>query len=201
MPNAQLPNHWWTLSEQQIQNTLAVDYDNGLSTEQARKHRVSYGANAITESKPASIATLLLEGVKEPMMVLLLSIAALSLIFGETVEAAVMIFVVAVYVSVEFVNKLRTDRTMARLRELTQPTTKVIREGRMQEIPTTEAVVGDLIIVSAGVRIPADAKLIESSGRARRPYWPFCFELPRFFRCGERGYFYRGLFLAKAAQA
>jgi len=48
------------------------------------------------------------------MMVLLLSIAALSVVFGETIEAAVMIFVVAAYISVEFVNKLRTDRTMTR---------------------------------------------------------------------------------------
>ena len=162
--NRSLSSHWWTLSQRQIQKTLAIDYENGLSVEQARRHQASYGTNTITELKPTSITALLLEGIREPMMILLLSIAALSLIFGETVEAAVMIFVVAAYISVEFVNKLRTDRTMARLRELTQPTTKVIREGKDQEIPTTDVVVGDLIIVSAGVRIPADGRLVESSG-------------------------------------
>ncbi len=162
--NAQLPSHWWTLTQQQIQKIFAVDYESGLSAEQVGRHLVSFGTNAITELKPTSVIALLLEGIKEPMMVLLLSVAALSLVFGENVEAAVMIFVVIAYVSVEFVNKLRTDRTMARLRELTQPTTKVIREGRVEEIPTTDVVVGDLIIISAGVRIPADARLIESSG-------------------------------------
>jgi Ca2+-transporting ATPase len=161
---AGLPSHWWAFSTQQIRDILALDYSSGLSAEQARKHGAIYGTNAITELKRTSVIALLLEGVKEPMMVLLLSIAALSVVFGETIEAAVMIFVVAAYVSVEFANKLRTDRTMARLRELTQPTTNVIREGRMQEIPTVDVVVGDVIVVSAGVRVPADARLIESSG-------------------------------------
>lgn len=159
-----LSSHWWTLSGRQIQEILEVDYRSGLSAEQVRKHRASYGTNALVELKRASIIALMLEGIKEPMMVLLLSVAVLSFIFGESVEAFVMIFVVVAYVSVEFVNKLRTDRTMARLRELTQPTTKVIREDRVQEIPTADVVVGDLIIVSAGVRIPADARLVESSG-------------------------------------
>jgi len=75
----------------------------------SQKNRVSYGTNAITELKRTSIIALLLEGVREPMMVLLFSIAALSVIFGEIVEAAVMIFVVATYIFVEFINKLRTD--------------------------------------------------------------------------------------------
>lgn len=164
MHNAQLPGHWWTLSQQQIQKSLAVDYESGLSAEQVRRHQASYGRNVIIELKPTSVIALLLEGIEEPMMVLLLSVAGLSVIFGEIVEAAVMIFVVIAYVSVEFANKLRTDRTMARLRELTQPTTRVIREGRAEEIPTADVAVGDLIIVSAGVRIPADARLVDSSG-------------------------------------
>jgi len=161
---ARFPSHWWTLSGTQIQDIFSVDYEGGLSAEQIRKSRASYGTNAMVELKRTSVIALLLEGVKEPMMLLLLTVAALSLVFGETIEAAVMIFVVIAYVSVEFVNKLRTDRTMARLRELAQNTTKVVREGRVQEIPTADVVVGDLIIVSAGVRIPADARLVESRG-------------------------------------
>jgi len=114
MHNAPLPSQWWALSEQKIREILTLDYSNGLSTEKARKHQVSYGTNAIAELKRISVIALLLEGITQPMMVLLLSIAALSVVFGETIEAAVMIFVVAAYISVEFVNKLRTDRTMTR---------------------------------------------------------------------------------------
>lgn len=162
--NLHLFSHWWTLSAQQIQEVFSIDYERGLAAEQIGKSRASYGINSIMEVKRTSTIALLLEGIKEPMMLVLLSVATLSLVFGETIEAAVMVFVVMAYVSVEFVNKHRTDRTMARLSELAQHTTKVIREGRLQEIPTMDVVVGDLIIVSAGVRIPADARLVESSG-------------------------------------
>ncbi len=156
--------YWWALPKQKILETLNVDPKNGLSIEQVQDHRVIFGINVLKELKPTSIWRLVLEGIRQPMMVLLLSIAAISFIFRELVEGVVMIFVVAAYISIEFINKFRSDRTMARLRELTQPTTKVIREGKEQEISTTDVVVGDLIILSTGVRIAVDARLIESSG-------------------------------------
>lgn len=158
------PPYWWALPKEKILETLNVDPENGLSIKQIQEHRATFGSNVLMELKPTSVWRLVLEGIRQPMMALLLSIAAISFIFREAVEGVVMIFVVAAYISVEFINKFRSDRTMARLRELTQPTTKVIRAGKEQEIPTTDVVVGDLIILSTGVRIAADARLIESSG-------------------------------------
>jgi Ca2+-transporting ATPase len=154
----------WTFPKEKILEILKVDVRNGLPVERIHEQRAIFGTNIMEELKPSSIWTLLFEGVKQPMMVLLLSIAAISFAFGKLVEGAVMLFVVAAYVSVEFINKSRSDRTMARLRELTQPTTKVIREGKEKEIPTSDVVVGDLVILSSGVRIAADARLLESSG-------------------------------------
>ena len=156
--------YWWALPKEKILKVLKVDPENGLVIERVQEYRAAFGANTMEELKPTSTWTLLLESVKQPMMILLLSIAAISLVFGELIEAVVMLFVVATYVSVEFINKHRSDRTMARLRELTQPTAKVIREGKEQEIPTSDVVVGDLIILSSGVRVAADARLMESSG-------------------------------------
>src|SRR5574340_897774 len=129
---------WWALPKEYLIKSLSVDTEQGLLKEQIDSHRRSFGANTLEEIKPARIGELILDGVKEPMMILLLSIAALSLLFGKPAEAIVMVFVVAAYISVEFINKFRTDRTTARLRELTQPMTKVIREGRIQEIHTSD---------------------------------------------------------------
>jgi len=162
--NPSMINRWWTLQKEEISEILKVDFEKGLSKAQVKEYRTIFGANALIELKRTSNIALLFEGVRQPMMILLLSIAAISFIFGETVEAVVMILVVGAYVSVEFINKSRADHTMAHLRELTQPTTKVIREEEEQEIPTTDVVVADLVILSTGVRIPADARLIKSSG-------------------------------------
>lgn len=155
--------YWWSLPKEKILEILKVDFQRGLPIERIQEQRTAFGMNIMKELKPASFWVLFLEGVKQPMIVLLLSIAAISFLFRELVEAVVMLFVVVAYISVEFVNKLRSDRTMARLRELTQPTTKVIREGRAREIPTSDVVVGDLIILSSGARVAADARLIDSS--------------------------------------
>ena len=155
--------YWWTQPRERLLETLKTDKTKGLAKERILEQRSIYGSNLLQELKPTGVPTLIIEGIKQHMMILLISIAIVSLAFGELLEASVMIFVVAAYISVEFINKLRTDRTMARLRELTQPTTKVIRDGEPQEVPTSELVVGDLIIVTSGVRVPADARLIQAS--------------------------------------
>lgn len=65
-----------------------ADPKNGLTIEKVKGNRAVFGANIMRELKPKSILSLVLEGVKEPMMVLLLSIAAISFIFGEPVKGS-----------------------------------------------------------------------------------------------------------------
>jgi P-type Ca2+ transporter type 2C len=98
------------------------------------------------------------------MIVVLLSIAGISLALGQTREAIVMGVVVAIYVAVHLLNKARSDRTMAKLREVQAPKTLVLREGEKQEIDFKNVVVGDVLPLRAGGRIPADARLISSVG-------------------------------------
>lgn len=159
-----VPSHWWSDSQDSLFEALQVDPSRGLSDDQVQGRRESFGANILEEIRPAGVWTLILDGVKEPMMIVLLSIAGLSLAFGKPVEAFVMIFVVAAYIAVEFLNKFRTDRIMTRLRELTQPATSVLRNGTTQEVPTPDVVTGDIVLLSEGMRVPADIRLIESHG-------------------------------------
>jgi Ca2+-transporting ATPase len=162
--NNEMPKFWWSIPIKQLTNFFHVDTKHGLNERHIEESRSQYGSNALVASKPMSIATLILEGVKEPMMILLLSVAGLSFIFGKLIEAFAMIFVVAAYILVEFINKYRTDRIMMRLKNLAAPTTRVIREGKEQTIPTKDIVVGDILILSQGALIPADARLLTSNG-------------------------------------
>lgn len=95
-------------------------------------------------------------------MLLLISVGILSLLFGNVIEAAFMVFIVGAYIFVESLHTRRSDRIMAKLRELTQPRTKVVRQGIIVDIPTTDIVVGDIIILTEGTRVPADIRLLES---------------------------------------
>src|SRR3990167_11323961 len=155
---------WWTIPQSSILTMFSSDATNGLSSETVEKSRDTFGANTIDEVKPTGALELILDGVREPMMIVLLSIGALSFVFGKAGEAVVMVFVVAAYIAVEFVNKYRTDRTMTQLRKLTSLSAQIIRDGKRQEIATAEIVCGDIIVLTEGSRIPADARLVESFG-------------------------------------
>lgn len=157
-------SEWWTCSISNLAIFYNTDIKTGFSEIQVQKNAEKFGKNTFTELKPASAFSLLIEGIKSPMMLLLLSIAALSLIFSEYLEAAVMIFVVLAYVFIELINKARTDHTLKQLKALAQPTLTVIRGGNKSEISSSELVVGDLIVLSSGVRVPADGRIIESKG-------------------------------------
>lgn len=155
---------WWSRSLSSIISMLAVNINGGLDTKQVKFYRDQYGPNSITSIAPTSILDLLIEGIKEPMMILLLSIAGLSLFFGQLKEAIAMIFVVASYIAIECINKYRADSTMAQLKALTEPETRVIRNGSITTIKTEDVVIGDIVILTEGMIVPADLRLIEALG-------------------------------------
>lgn len=154
--------HWWSASQDKIISLLKVNPKTGLSHAQVQKMRSLYGANTFGEYHPKTILALIVEGIKEPMMLLLLSIAVISLLFGKFGEAFAMIFVVAAYIAVELINKYRTDRIMVKLKGLAKPMSKVIRDGQAVEVPARDLVVGDILVLSEGVVVPADARLLTS---------------------------------------
>ena len=98
------------------------------------------------------------------MIVLLLSISIISLIFGQVGQAVAMLFVVIIYILVELINKFRTSSIMTQLKTISMPTSKVLRAGKQIEIKTNEIVIGDILILTEGVFVPADARLLTSCG-------------------------------------
>ena len=159
-----IPDQWWSVPAQELIETFAIDPSQGLSEPQVTKSRAQFGSNRMQERGPTSLWTLLWESIKSPMMLVLLSIAGISLALGQTREAIVMVVVVAIYVGVHLLNKARSDRTMAKLREVQAPRTIVLREGQQREIDFQDVVVGDILPLRAGSRVPADGRLLDSAG-------------------------------------
>ncbi|MFA5074801.1 MAG: cation-transporting P-type ATPase [Candidatus Babeliales bacterium] len=114
--------------------------------------------------KPKTILSLIFESIQEPMIILLLSIAVIAILFNKLALAFTMIFVVFAYIAVEAINKFRTDRTMTKLKNLTRPTAKIIRNNKECEIKIEEIIPGDIIVLSSGTIVSADAKLLSSFG-------------------------------------
>ena len=143
----------------------------GLSEEQVETLRETYGENKITKAKEDSIWKKIYESIINPFTVILLGIAVVSLFTnvilakpGEADPTTSIIIVVLVIVSgaIRFVQEMKSDKAASNLSNLIVNTATVIRDGEQKEVPIEDLVVGDIIKLSAGDMLPADALLIET---------------------------------------
>ena len=131
------------------------------SVEAARRLRVE-GANSLPAARSRNTLAIALEVVREPMFLLLLGGAAIYLVLGDVREALVLAVSVLVVMGITIVQERRTERALEALRDLSSPRAHVVRDGVAQRIAGAAAVRGDLLILSEGDRVPADAVLLEA---------------------------------------
>lgn len=135
----------------------------GLTEKEAVRKLKEHGLNAITHKKKISPLKILFEQFTDIMIIILLISTAISAFMGEITEAVTIIAIVVVNAILGFVQEFRTEKTLEALKQLAAPTANVIRGGRVTSIPAEEVVPGDLILLEAGDRVPADAEIVESS--------------------------------------
>ncbi len=162
--NDDLFGTWWSQPASHLLDALEVEREKGLRDDRIEEMRARFGANELREAGRTSLATLLWESVTSPMMLLLLAVAGISLGLRRVREAIFMAVIVLIYVGVELYNKARSDRTMARLRELQAPEVTVLRDGERVSVEVGEIVVGDVMPLQPGSRVAADGRLIFSAG-------------------------------------
>lgn len=143
----------------------------GLTEEQVEENRDLYGENELTKGQEDSIFKKIYESIINPFTVILLLIALVSLVTnvwlakpGQEDPTTFIIIVVLVLLSgsIRFVQELRSDKAASNLSRMIVNTVTVVREGKEQEIPITELVVGDIIRLSAGDMLPADVLILDS---------------------------------------
>jgi Ca2+-transporting ATPase len=153
---------WHTLSIEQAREALGTG-DNGLTVGEAAQRLERDGPNELPRAEGASVWTILTEQFQNLLIVILLIAVALSAALGETLEAVVIGVIVLFSILLGFIQELRAERALEALRQMAAPTATVIRGGRELTVPARELVAGDLILLRAGDRVPADARLIEAA--------------------------------------
>jgi P-type Ca2+ transporter type 2C len=134
----------------------------GLSSGSAKKLLERDGYNELLSAKPKSLPEIVIDVVKEPMVLILISCGILYLFLGDVGEGIALAIGVVMVVGITFYQERKAERTLEGLRVLSSPRAIVIRDGEEKRVAGRELVVGDIIIVSEGDRVPADAVLIES---------------------------------------
>ena len=137
--------------------------DPGLSTPEAAQRLREDGPNVLASEQRRTWVVILREALREPMFMLLLAAGALYLILGDSQDGLVMFGLVLVVLALTLYQEGRTERALAALHELTSPRALVLRDGRVQRIPGSEVVRGDLLILAQGDRIAADAVLLSGT--------------------------------------
>jgi len=136
---------------------------NGLSSEDVLQLRSQYGENRLPAEKGVSVWAILLNQVKSPLVYIILAAAAVSLALGEYGDFIIIMVVVIVDVILGFVQEYQAQRTYVALRGLLKPTTTVMRDGERVEVETWELVPGDIVLINAGEKIPADGEVLEAT--------------------------------------
>jgi Ca2+-transporting ATPase len=131
----------------------------GLTEQEALENLADDGYNELPSGKKRTFLHILLEVVKEPMFLMLIACGLLYLFLGDREEALMLMGFVVVIIGITFFQEQKTERALEALRDLSSPRALVIRDGKQQRIAGREVVREDIILLSEGDRVPADAVL------------------------------------------
>lgn len=136
----------------------------GLDEEEARARLARDGPNELERTRRRGPWRLILEVLREPMLLLLLIGGAIYLALGDAREALMLLAFACFSVGVTIVQEARSERALAALRSMASPRALVIRAGTKRRIAARDLVAGDLVLLSEGDRVPADGWLVEEDG-------------------------------------
>lgn len=152
--------NWWHLDTQGTIKRLETDSSKGLSLQEAKLRLEKYGPNQLKEKKGPSPLSIFLGQFQDFIVWVLIGAALVSGFLKEWVDAFAIIAIVILNAILGFIQEYRAEKSLAALKKLSSPTSKVIRDGQHNIIPSGELVPGDLIELEAGDNIPADSRLI-----------------------------------------
>ncbi len=135
---------------------------NGLSMRDASERLQQYGSNTLSSGHKRTALDILISQFKNFIFFLLLGAAGLSFFIGHVEDSIAILFAVALSTAFGFFLEYKADQSLRALQNLTQPQCKVIRDGNTLQTDSSHLVVGDVIVVEEGDKVPADARIIES---------------------------------------
>ncbi len=152
---------WYAMPVEAVLKQLDTS-ENGLSRAEAARRLEQYGPNTLKEEKKISPWEILFGQFKNFLIILLIAATVISLFLGETLDAIVIFAIVIASALLGFYQEFRAEKAMEALKAMSSPTASVIRDGEEVEIPSADVVPGDIMVLTAGDRMPADGRLIEA---------------------------------------
>lgn len=153
---------YYRLSVDKAAKELRTDLNSGLGNEEVSARLAQYGPNELKSAEKSSPWVLFLAQFKNILIQILLAATLLSAFMGHAMEAVAIAVIVLFAVTLSFIQEFRAERAIEALRRMAAPTARVIRQGKEKEVPAAELVPGDVILLGAGDKVPADARIFQS---------------------------------------
>lgn len=156
-------SEWYQHEIEGALQELKSDYNHGLSEEEASLRLQQYGPNELQDYGRKNPLLILWAQFTSTMVLILIAAAVLSGFLGKPLETIAISVIVILFAVLGFIQEYRAERAMAALKKLSIPLVNVRRDGQFTQIPSTQLVPGDIVMLEAGNIIPADMRLIESN--------------------------------------
>jgi len=153
-------SEWHSETDSEVLKRLDVG-KKGLNEEEAQQRLKKFGYNELIEAKRTTALQIFLNQFKDIFVIMLIIATGISFAIGEAVDALTIAAIVVLNSIVGFVQEYRSERAMEAMKKLTAPKARVLRDGKEKIIPAKEIVPGDIVLLEAGDRVPADGRLLE----------------------------------------
>jgi Ca2+-transporting ATPase len=151
---------WYALARDEVASRLGVDPSPGLTQAEAKQRLGTYGPNALAEAKPAPVWQRFLKQYREYMQIVLVGAAIVSLLIGEYVTGVGLVLLTLFNAWLGYHQEGKAEAAAAALGKMMKSVAKVRRGGTVVEVPADQIVPGDVVLVDAGDRVPADGRVI-----------------------------------------
>ncbi|MFA7279430.1 MAG: HAD-IC family P-type ATPase, partial [Sterolibacterium sp.] len=155
---------WYTLTTEQVATDLGCDPARGLDLGEAAERLARVGPNRLAEKPPRPIWRKFLDQFKSLLVLILLGAAVVAGAIGDWKDAVVIAIVVLLNAALGFFQEHRAESALVALKNMLAPTARVRRDGEIKQIDAGNLVPGDLLLLEAGDRISADARILHAHG-------------------------------------
>jgi magnesium-transporting ATPase (P-type) len=154
---------WHGLTAAEVAHRQAVDPADGLTAAEAARRLERFGPNELVQDEPPTNLQILLRQFKSPLISILLVAAAVTVAIREYIDTGVIAAVLVLNAAVGFVQERKADRSVRSLMELAAPRSRVVRDGLEQDVDSRALVLGDVVLLDSGARVPADLRLVSTT--------------------------------------
>jgi len=156
-------NLWWNNNINDVLQNLDSDPNEGLSVKEAA-FRQSHSQNVMEERSSLRPYTILLNQFTDTMVIVLLGATVVSGIVGDMVDAVTIMTIVIINAILGFIQEYKAERSLEEIKKMASPFAVVVRGGQRVKIDAQELVPGDVVLMEAGDKVPADLRLLQSFG-------------------------------------